>query len=186
MHRLKDSILMLCVITILCSLQSLPAASAAEGWLADPKTACQAWIPDVDRATSISWSGKCQNGKANGGGILQWFDATGQKTGEFIGYCSDGKMHGNGVLTFHKGDRYTGQFTDGRIEGRGMLFFHRSGETFTGSFKNGSPSGRGVSFLDEGGIFIGEWGLNGDGVLILPDGEVLKGFFNQGRLTAPR
>ena len=77
-------------------------------WLADSRTGCR--VRDAARwlHKSVTWSGPCQNGVAQG----------------------------KGVLTFANGDRYEGEFRDGLYNGKGVLTF-ANGDERNGDFKGG-------------------------------------------------
>src|SRR5471032_3330623 len=50
-----------------------PSLDAPSGWVADPKTGCKIWDAAPDPAEKITWSGKCEDGMADGGGMLQFY-----------------------------------------------------------------------------------------------------------------
>lgn len=55
-------------------LLSLPAAMAAQPyWIADAKTGCKVWNSEPLPKESVTWSGDCLNGKAEGRGTLTWY-----------------------------------------------------------------------------------------------------------------
>ena len=63
-----------------------PAQAAQEGWIADSKTGCKVWDPMPQQNETVSWSGSCKNGLAQGRGVLQWY-ADGKPTGDTYQAC---------------------------------------------------------------------------------------------------
>jgi len=134
-----------------------PLAAQATGgaWSADAKSGCRIWDPHPQPKQSITWSGRCADGLAEGQGKLQWFkegvpfetdegawhlgrqSGNGSQTwplGSYRGGLRDGEPDGHGVLT--SGDaRYEGEFSNGRPDGAGTL--QNSSGTFQGVWKNG-------------------------------------------------
>jgi hypothetical protein len=135
-----------------------PHAHAGE-WIADAKSGCQVWDPNPQLEETVTWSGACANGHADGFGTVQWFKGgvrietnEGQwrdgrqsgkgaqiwPSGRFDGEIADGLPNGAGVLTLQK-LRYEGQFRDGRPNGIGTLT--TGGETVVGVWKDGCLQG---------------------------------------------
>ena len=78
------------------------------GWDSDARTGCKVWFPFNGPSQSVMWSGPCQNGVAQGRGVLTY--ANGDRLeGEF----RDGKLNGWVVVTYANGDRYGGLWRDG-------------------------------------------------------------------------
>ena len=145
----------------LSALLLLAASSAHAGeWLTDVKSGCQIWDPNPQLDETVTWSGACANGHADGFGGVQWFKGgalietnKGQwrdghqsgkgaqiwPTGRFDGDIADGLPNGEGVLVLQK-LRYEGQFRDGRPDGIGTLSV--GGETMQGTWKNGCLQGQ--------------------------------------------
>jgi hypothetical protein len=139
-------------------LLAAPAAQAGE-WLTDANSGCQVWDPNPQLEESVTWSGGCTNGHADGAGTAQWFKAgvrieTNEGTwrdgrqsgkgaqiwpsGRFDGEIVDGLPNGAGVLALQK-LRYEGQFRDGRPNGIGTLTM--GNETLQGTWKDGCLQG---------------------------------------------
>ena len=49
------------------------AIAQTSGWVSDPKTGCRIWNPAAPPNWTVTWSGPCQSGLAQGQGVLQWF-----------------------------------------------------------------------------------------------------------------
>jgi len=50
---------------------ALPAAGQTSGWIADARTGCKVINLTPKPPETISWSGSCANGLAQGSGVLQ-------------------------------------------------------------------------------------------------------------------
>jgi len=142
----------------MCLLLAAAGAHAGE-WLADAKSGCQVWDPNPQLDETVTWSGACTNGHADGFGTAQWFKGSvrietnqGQwrdgrqsgkgaqiwPTGRFDGEIADGLPNGEGILTLQK-LRYEGQFRDGRPNGIGTLTV--GNDTVQGTWKDGCLQG---------------------------------------------
>src|SRR5260370_36486032 len=123
------------------------AQTAQPGWIADSRSGCRVWNPFPKQKESITWSGACQNGLAQGRGILQWLWDN-QPGSRYEGELRDGKFNGRGVFTDANG-RYEGELRDGQPNGRGGLVWAN------GRYEGGVLHGR----LKCGGVYV--W-PNGD------------------------
>lgn len=114
-----------------------PEARAGE-WLAG-KSGCQVWDPNPQLDETVTWSGGCANGHADGSGTVQWL-----KDGQLIetdqGEWHDGKQAGTGVQNWPIG-RYEGELADGLPNGQGILTFQKY--RYEGQFRDGKPNGVG-------------------------------------------
>lgn len=137
-----------------------PAVAQSNGdWIADQRTGCKVWDAYASPGQSITWTGDCANGLAQGHGTLQWFN--------------DGKP----------GERDEGEFKDGQQQGRGVRVFS-NGARYEGDFKNGKREGQGVEVYAGGGRYEGGWKDNvfeGHGVAILANGNRFEGEFHAGK-----
>jgi hypothetical protein len=129
-------------------------------WLADAKSGCQVWDPNPQLDETVTWSGACTNGHADGLGTAQWFKGGARietnegewrdgrqsgkgaqiwPSGRFDGEIADGLPNGEGILALQK-LRYEGQFRDGRPNGIGTLTV--GSETMQGTWKDGCLQGQ--------------------------------------------
>jgi hypothetical protein len=94
-------------------LFALPAGAQTEGarpgWIAASHTGCKIWNPAPQPEESVTWSGGCKNGFAEGEGVLQWFEQ-GKPDAKFEGAYQGGKRNGYGILTDAKGNREAGEW----------------------------------------------------------------------------
>jgi hypothetical protein len=127
------------------------------GWTTDSKTGCRVWNARPLRSESVTWSGACGNGYAQGQGVEQWYE--------------DGKL----------GNRLEGEFHDGMIR-RGNVTYP-NGDHYDGDL-NGGRSGHGIYISMNGVRYEGEWRddkRNGRGVLNWPNGDRYEGDFRDGK-----
>lgn len=157
---------------------------------------------------TISWSGGCANGFAEGSGVLDWYNrgtlyqrfegrlAAGKKEGagslityqpvksEMKSMFKDNQPHGRGVWVIETGQTVTGNFEKGQligdieIKGPGAYLYR-------GAWLNGMPDGLGHIEYQDGAQYDGEFkfGLKqGQGTLKAPNGQVLTGIFEKDEL----
>lgn len=105
------------------------------GWSTDAKTGCRVWNSNPEPGETMSWSGACQGGLAQGRGVLQWFK-DGRPNGRYEGDYRDGKVNGRGVYTWASGTRFEGEFRDDRPDGPGTLT-QPNGTVYSGAWTNG-------------------------------------------------
>ncbi len=117
------------------------AASAYAGaWMADAKSSCQVWDPNPQLDETVTWSGGCSNGHADGFGTAQWFKSgTRIETNE--GVWRDGRQSGKGAQIWPTG-RFDGEIADGLPNGRGVLALQKL--RYEGEFRDGMPNGVGT------------------------------------------
>ena len=133
-------------------------------WVTDTN-GCKVWNPLPLHNESVTWSGPCKDGYADGQGVMQWqhdgklstrVEATyigGKATGagsfvsgsgaRFEGNFVDGRPSGKGVMTWPNGDRYEGEWIQGERTGVGVLT-RANGDRYEGDFVDGKWSGKGV------------------------------------------
>ena len=166
------------------------AAMAAEGrWQqVENKANCAVWNEDALKQREnimVTWSGPCENGKAQGHGTLV---VRSLEDGEweriFEGDYKDGRPHGRGVVVFANGGRYEGDFKDGKPHGRGVLEV-ASGRRYEGDFRAGLMHGRGVVVFANGLRYEGDFKDNephGSGVIVFANGDKCDGIWRKGKL----
>jgi hypothetical protein len=86
-------------------------SQAQSGWIADRKTGCKIWNAEPQQDESVTWSGPCKNGLAEGHGTLQWFEH-GQPDARYEGEYQGGQRNGYGVETEANGTQFKGEFRD--------------------------------------------------------------------------
>ncbi|WP_422002942.1 MORN repeat-containing protein [Reyranella sp.] len=160
---------------------ALPSTGASDE-LADPKTGCRIVRADREPDTTISWSGECYHGLADGNGVLQWYQA-GKPIARYEGQMKDGLANGRGSITYANGSRYEGDWSNGERNGRGTFVF-ANGAKYTGDFRDNRPNGRGMYVWPNGNRYIGEFRENqrtGQGTLYYANGDRYQGEFVDGK-----
>jgi hypothetical protein len=136
---------------------AVPAAAqySPPQWTADARTGCRIWNSSPEPGSSVSWSGRCVNGLAEGPGILQWF-IDGKPGSRFQGELREGLLNGRGYYQFANGSRYDGEYLDDMRNGRGV-FTHPDGESYEGTWRDGLPNGSGRLQRPDGTDVSGVW-----------------------------
>jgi len=83
-------------------------------WTVDTKTGCKVYNPEPKQNESISWSGACKDGFADGEGTLIWY-ADGKETVRVIAPFVNGRANGKGKYVLANGGGEEGFFIDGQI-----------------------------------------------------------------------
>jgi hypothetical protein len=168
------------VVALVLSCSSVAIAGE---WIADKNSNCQAWISLPDPAISMSWSGPCSQGKANGQGTLQWYK-NGKPFYRYEGEYKDGKMNGKGILvSSENSSHFEGEFKDDwPFNGKGLFIATNISYSLEGEFKDGHFSGHCISIVEgtrvEGECIDGE--VNGTGSVIYHNGSRYEGDFKRG------
>lgn len=135
------------------------APAYAGEWLAD-KSGCRVWDASPQLQESVTWSGSCMNGRAEGHGIARWSKAgTPLETDQ--GEWQHGRQVGKGTQTW-SGGRYEGELAAGEPNGRGVLTLQKL--HYDGEFRDGKPNGLGT-------LTVGSQSVHGtwkDGCLLGP------------------
>jgi hypothetical protein len=129
-----------CVAAIVLAGSSMALPARAGEWAADAKTGCQVWNPNPQLDEVVTWSGLCNNGRAEGPGTVHW------TTGEIAvetdeGEWHDGRQAGKGTQSWQSG-HYDGDIADGEPEGTGILTLRNL--RYEGQFRHGKPNGSGT------------------------------------------
>ncbi len=131
-----------------CILLAFDAQAAAppESWIADSK-GCKVYNPNPLRGESVTWSGSCVGGFAEGEGLLSWFRR--DKPGvSYSGEMHAGRHDGKGLLKLANGDKYEGEFYAGKYDGAGVYTF-ANGNRYEGDFVAGGSTRSGTLTLTD-------------------------------------
>jgi MORN repeat len=121
-------------------------------FIADPKNGCKLWNPHPLPGETVSWSGDCIQGLAQGAGTVLW-SRNGEPFEKDEGIWDQGRQSGRGTQDWRIG-RYEGELTGGEPSGHGIMMLQTS--RYEGAFRNGKPNGQGtVTNLE--GVFKGTW-----------------------------
>lgn len=186
-------------------LQVATPASAESGWLADGRTGCKVWDLDIETGESVTWSGACVGGLAEGPGVVVWTKG-GKLEERDEGTYRAGKMEGMGYVSWPDGSRDEGEYRAGRLNGRGVRTFAEdgrcvgqfrdddreghvectstNGKRYEGEWKGDKRNGRGIQVYDDGGRYEGEWrddNRDGRGSYVWKDGTRYDGEWRNGK-----
>ena len=142
--------------------------------------ACVVWNR-YPKDWTVTWSGACVNGKAQGSGTQFVKDKEGKKS-KYEGDYKGGKRHGRGVWVGANGNRYEGDFKDDKFHGSGVYVW-ANGNRYEGEVKDGQENGRGVYVWANGNRYEGEFKgnkPNGSGTLRKRDGRSYSGYWTNG------
>lgn len=183
------------------------APRPAPGWIADAK-GCKTWNAEPRPNETVSWSGECVGGYANGPGFDQWYEdgALGPRyegtkyKGKFVGYVEatwptgmkdrfqasdDGKAFGWAQIQYANGDRWEGEIKDGKRSGLGRIV-RANGSYYEGSFKDDQYNGLGALHYSTGTVWEGNFTMgrpSGYGTYTRPDGVRISGHFVDGKFA---
>lgn len=159
-----------------------PPADAPRDEVKDPATGCAVVRMNAEPDLSITWSGDCEHGLAQGKGVLQWTKG-GAPAERYEGEMRDGLYEGQGRITYPNKSRYEGEFKAGERDGRGTYVFP-SGAKLIATFVEGKPNGNGTYVWPNGNRYVGEFRNNqrtGRGTLLYADGGRYEGDFVDGQ-----
>ncbi len=157
------------LVVLISSCLAVPLVYAQGGWVVDQSTQCQVWDSDPKANQSMTWSGKCENGRADGEGVASWHEgnkivtsikgvmkdgrcqsenclatiAAGDKEVIYVGQLKDNNLHGKGTLTWPDGNEYSGDWLQGKRHGKGRLVW-KNGAEYTGDWKDDKRTGKGT------------------------------------------
>lgn len=146
-------------------------------WISDDK-GCKHWNSSPGPNETITWSGKCKNGYANGTGTQQWYQ-DGKANGRYEGKIDGGNYIGFGTFYFASGDKYEGNWKSGKREGLGTEIFG-NGEKYEGNWRSDNREGFGTYYFAEGTKYVGEWKQHtqdGFGTNYFADGTIWTGLW---------
>ena len=125
------------IIVLLFSSTLMTSQSWAEGgkWFSTDKSDCKVWNPHPQPNETVSWTGNCSNGKANGNGALTWKSNTGIQ--KYVGQIRYGHANGQGTYTWDNGDKYIGEWKDDKMHGQGT-YTNANGSVHEGIWENGN------------------------------------------------
>jgi len=89
-------------------------------WITD-SNGCKVWNSNPTGNESVTWSGPCSDGYADGSGTLTWF-ANGAVHSTYTGEMHSGHYHGRGTQVWPTGARYEGEWKNDRADGPGIYW----------------------------------------------------------------
>src|SRR5258708_2863515 len=167
-----------------CGLLTASAANLVGSgqWLNDG--ACALFDADAHAGDTVSWTGACSDGYAEGLGTAT-FTHDGQ-TQSFTAFFKHGLVpDGHVISRWGQGWRYSGETVGGRYNGIGILTTDAN-DRFEGRWVNGRMTGFGVLLRPDGERYAGDWKddkPNGNGEFRYANGSVVRGLFQDGKLV---
>ena len=143
---------------------------------------CYVWNPNLQPDETVTWTGGCAGGRAQGEGTLRWVWHDGKETSESTGDLKDGKQHGRWVIRDQDGNIQEGPFVDGEQQGQWVLRF-AEGDVEEGPYVDGKRQGQWVVRLVDGNVAKGPYvdgKAHGRWVIHGPDGGVEYATFENG------
>lgn len=152
MNRMKTIASAIAVLLLSIALPSF-ADDEDVNWIADAN-GCKIANPFPQPGESVTWSGGCKEGRADGTGVLQWF-IDGEPRDRFEGTLKDGWADGKGTLV-REGMRYSGDWKRSTQDGYGR-YEGEDGSWYEGEWKDGQPHGHGEYQSPDGRRLSGTW-----------------------------
>jgi hypothetical protein len=207
MQPMKSTTLVLAAL----SLCGIARAAEQAAWFGEPD--CRiANVGSRPQGNAVKWSGRCEDGYAEGEGTLTWkvsgqvvkvdaILARGEISGDaqmstggatYIGTFLHGVPHGHGFIEYAGGKgKYEGDLVQGKRDGYGKLV-EQDLSSYEGQWKNNLRHGTGKQLFALGGSYEGEWKndkFDGHGTIVhAGSGRRYEGEFKDGQVVeaAPR
>ncbi len=146
-----------CTVGLLLGfLLGLPPAhgqtTSTGDFVADPRNNCKVWDPHPIAGETVTWSGDCINGFAQGDGTVLW-SRYGKPFEKDEGHWDQGRQSGRGTQDWRSG-RYEGELSEGEPSGHGVMMLQAS--RYEGEFRKGKPNGDGAATTLHG-VYKGTW-----------------------------
>jgi hypothetical protein len=157
----------------------------ATQWIVDANSKCKIANAFPSAAETITWSGQCKDGYADGQGVAQWSKAKKPTLKKYEGEMRAGFMNGKGVFTQSNGDTLDGTFKDGSLNGDGKAVWFNKNK-YEGEWREGYPHGTGTYVWQSGQRYAGQWEngkQNGDGDFRFPNGDRYVGQMKDGLMS---
>lgn len=132
----------------------LGAHAEESAWIQD-QNGCKVANPNPQAQETVTWSGACEDGQANGEGVLQWFE-NGTPTARYEGQLVKGWADGKGTLVTPDGTSYKGEWKQSREHGSGRMEWPNQ-TWYEGEWRNGKPHGYGQYRTPEGRLVTGRF-----------------------------
>ena len=140
---------------------------------------CHVWNPNLQPDETVTWTGGCAGGRAQGEGTLKWVWDGGKKTSESTGSLTEGKGHGQWVVRQANGVVAEGPYVEGKQHGQWVVRY-ADGTVWEGPYVEGKQHGQWVTRYADGRVEYDNY-ENGEQI---PAGSVLAG--EAGSNTAAR
>ena len=144
---------------------------------------CYVWNPSLATGASVTWTGECVGGLAQGTGTFTWISDGNPQTG--TGRLQDGRRTGDWVLRYADRSVQEGPYVDGARNGNWVLRF-ANGSVQEGPYVDDKQTGNWVLRYADGGVQEGPYvdgARNGNWVLRFASGGVWEGPYVDGKQT---
>ena len=148
---------------------------------------CYVWNENLATNATVTWTGGCSEGRAQGEGTLKWVWEDGEKTSESTGSLTDGKAHGQWVSRKADGDGWEGPYVDGKKHGP-WVWRYSDGLVQEGPYVDGKMHGQWVFRDADGDVWEGPFvdgKMHGQWVIREADGDVQEGPYVDGKRHGP-
>jgi hypothetical protein len=145
---------MLILHSLALTLAAAPLHAADMTYIKDKK-GCKIGNPTPKSKETVTWSGRCEGGFAQGKGILQFY-VDGKPGARYQGELRKGLMEGSGELRTTDGAVYDGDWVAGKPDGYGK-YTAPDGSTFVGGWTAGKQDGPGTLRNKDGSGVVGRW-----------------------------
>ena len=138
---------------------------------------CYVWVDYLILNQTVTWTGVCSGGRAQGEGTLKWVWEDGEKTLESTGSLTKGKRHGEWVVRLADGAVHEGPYVEGKRHGQ-WVFRDAAGGVNKGPYVEGKMHGQWVRRGAGGSVWEGpyvEHKRHGHWVVRSADGTVEEG-----------
>ena len=115
---------------------------------------CYFWNPDFRKDETMTWSGACSDGLAEGEGTLivtHVYNDT-EYTTEEIGHFQNGRKHGQWVVRLSEGRVKKENYMNGILHGRYFFEWPKEGVMEEGSYANGKKHGQWIERRSNGSV----------------------------------
>ena len=145
---------------------------------------CYVWDNYLITDQTVTWTGTCSGGRAQGEGTLKWVWEDGEKTLESTGSLTDGKRHhGQWVIRHADGGVEEGPYVDGKKHGP-WVWREADGDVWEGPYVDGKMHGPWVVREADGDVQEGPYvdgKMHGQWVLRFANGQVEEGPYVDGK-----
>ena len=130
-----------------------PAGAAC--WMAiSGRSGCYVWNHGLEPGATVTWTGECAGGMAQGTGTLTWTVSEGIQTD--TGRLQDGQWIGHWVIRFADGTVAEGPFVEGQRTGH-WVERYADGHVAEGSYIDGELHGEWVIRRPDGRVEVRRW-----------------------------
>ena len=118
----------------------------------DSSPDCYLWNNNLEVNSTVTWSGACAGGLAEGDGEIKWVSGQDRENiSTYTGHLRQGRMEGQWSVVVADGSQGEGPFVDGKQHGH-WVFRQPDGTVVEGSFVNGRYHGQWVVHEADGAV----------------------------------